>query len=393
VEGEKAKLEDQLRQAQKLESVGRLAGGVAHDFNNLLTVINGYSGFLLKRLAAGDPLRAYADEIGIAGERAAGLTRQLLAFSRKQVIEPRVIDLNAAIRESAPMLQRLIGEDIALETRLEGGLGQVMADPDQIHRVIMNLAVNARDAMAGGGTLDIETKNVEIGQAGSASMQPAATPGRYVLMTVTDNGHGMDETVRRQVFEPFFTTKEVGKGTGLGLSTVYGIVRQSGGWIDVSSEVGVGTSFEVYLPRVDACGVPERSGIGVPIEGGVETILVVEDQQTVRAFVVAALRQCGYDVLEASDGNEAIAVAGRHPGRLHLLLTDVVMPGMNGKELSGRLKELRPDLKVLFISGYTADAIAHRGVLDRGVAFLQKPFSPEELARKVRDALAAPGVG
>jgi PAS domain S-box-containing protein len=228
VEGERARLEDQLRQAQKLESVGRLAGGVAHDFNNLLTVINGYSNFLLKQLTAGDPLRAYADEIRIAGERAASLTKQLLAFSRKQIIEPRVLDLNGTIRESAPMLQRLIGEDIALETHLEDSLGQVMADPDQIHQVIMNLAVNARDAMADGGTLDIETRNVEIDEASSASKHHAATPGRYVLMTVTDNGHGMDEAIRSQLFEPFFTTKEVGKGTGLGLSMVYGIVRQSG---------------------------------------------------------------------------------------------------------------------------------------------------------------------
>jgi PAS domain S-box-containing protein len=380
-------LEDQLRQAQKLESIGRLAGGVAHDFNNLLTVINGYSAFLLKGLKAGDPLRSHAEEIKTAGDRAARLTKQLLAFSRKQIIEPIVLDLNTTIRESTPMLQRLIGEDIVLETHLDGCLGRVMADPDQIHQVIMNLAVNARDAMPAGGALDIETTNVEIDEAGGAAMHHAATPGRYVLMSVTDTGHGMDETIRKDIFEPFFTTKEVGKGTGLGLSTVYGIVRQNGGWIDVWSEVDVGTAFKMYFPRIDASPAPRRNGIATTAKGGGETVLVVEDQDAVRAFAAAALRQSGYDVLEAADGNEAIAVAERHQGRLHLLLTDVVMPGMNGKELSERLKELRPNLKVVLISGYTADVIAHRGVLDPGVAFLHKPFSPEELTAKVREAL------
>jgi len=353
-----------------------------------LTVINGYGALLLKGLGAGDPLRPYAGEIKSAGDRAASLTRQLLAFSRKQMIQPRVMDLNGTIRESVPMLERLIGEDIALETHLEPSLGQVMADPDQVHQVIMNLAVNARDAMPDGGTLDIATANVTIGEAEVASMHDAAAPGRYVLVTVTDTGRGMDETVRRQIFEPFFTTKEVGKGTGLGLSTVYGIVRQSGGWIDVWSEVGAGTSFRIYLPSIDARAVPERPGVGAPAEGGVETILVVEDQKAVLAFTAAALRQCGYQVLEAADGKEAIAVAGRHPGQIHLLLTDVVMPEMNGRELAERLKAVRPNLAVLFMSGYTADVIAHRGVLDRGIAFLHKPFSSAELAQKVRDALA-----
>jgi PAS domain S-box-containing protein len=389
VEGERAKLEDELRQAQKLESIGRLAGGVAHDFNNLLTVINGYSAFLLKGLKASDPLRFYAGEIRTAGDRAASLTKQLLAFSRKQVIEPRVLDLNATVRESAPMLQRLIGEDIALETHLDGSLGQVMADPGQIHQVIMNLAVNARDAMPEGGRLVIETKNACLDASGSAAVHPEARPGRYVLMTVTDTGYGMDETVRRQAFDPFFTTKEVGKGTGLGLSTVYGIVRQSDGWIDVSSEVGVGTAFKIYLPRIDACALPQEARIEPPTETGDATILVVEDQDAVRFFATAALIQLGYRVLESSNGDDAIAAAASHPGRLDMLLTDVVLPGMNGKELSERLKKLRPDLKVLFISGYTADVIADHGVLERGMAFLQKPFSPEELAAKVRDVLSA----
>ena len=384
---ERLQLEDQLRQAQKLESIGRLAGGVAHDFNNLLTVINGYSDFLLKRLQAPDPLRAYATEIREAGKRAASLTKQLLAFSRKQVIEPKVLDLNAIIRESATMLQRLIGDDIVLETHLDSSLGQVMADPDQIHQVIMNLAVNARDAMPDGGALDVETLNVELGLEDNTTSCPGGSPGRYVLMTVTDTGHGMDETIQKDIFEPFFTTKEVGKGTGLGLSTVYGIIRQNGGWIDVWSDVGVGTTFKMYLPRTDASLIAERKGISASSEGGGETILVVEDQTAVRSFAKAALRQHGYPVLEASDGDEAISVAKQHLGQIDLLVTDVIMPGLNGRELSEHLKQLYPNLKVLFISGYTADVIGRRGVLDPGVAFLRKPFGQEELAQKVREVL------
>jgi PAS domain S-box-containing protein len=385
----KAKLEAELRQAQKLESVGRLAGGVAHDFNNLLTVINGYSGLLVNGLNVLDPLRTYAEEIGNAGERAASLTRQLLAFSRKQVIEPRLLNLNSTIRDAMPMLQRLIGEDIALTTRLSASLRQTVADPDQIHQVLMNLAVNSRDAMPDGGNLTVETANADITEDAAAAHEDAA-PGRYVLMTVTDTGHGMDETVRQHVFEPFFTTKEFGKGTGLGLSTVYGIIRQSGGWIDVRSEVGVGTSFMVYLPRADGQPLPEPKAAGASTEEGNETILLVEDQAAVRAFTYAALKRHGYCVIEAADGEEAMAVAGQHPGRIHLLLTDVVLPGMNGKELSERLKALRPDLKVLFTSGYPADVIAHRGVLDHGVSFLHKPYSRQELAAKVRDLLGEP---
>jgi two-component system, cell cycle sensor histidine kinase and response regulator CckA len=383
-------LEDQLRQAQKLESVGRLAGGIAHDFNNLLTVINGYSGLILEQLKPFDPLHPFALEIANAGDRAASLTKQLLAFSRKQVIEPRVFDLNTTIRQSAPMLQRLIGEDISLQTELDDSLGQVLADPDQIHQVIMNLAVNARDAMPAGGRLEIRTANADLNEADGAVMHHGATPGRYVLLTVTDSGHGMDETIREHIFEPFFTTKETGKGTGLGLSTVYGIVRQSGGWIDVWSEVGSGTSLKVYLPRTDGRREPEREEISGPMEGGRETILVVEDQQSVRSFAAAALRQCGYHVIQASDGDDAISAAGKYPGEIHLLLTDVVMPGISGKVSSERLKEMRPGLKVLFMSGYTADIIAQRGVLDRDVAFLHKPFSAVDLAAKVREVLAQP---
>lgn len=360
---------------------------MAHDFNNLLTVINGYGDLLLNRLKAPDPLWSYAEAMRNAGERAASLTKQLLAFSRKQVIEPRILDLNTTIRESVPMLQRLIGEDIVLETHLDDSLGQVMADPDQIHQVIMNLVVNARDAMPDGGKLDFETTNVDLGAENSAAIHPDAMPGRYILMTLTDAGHGMDETTRQQIFEPFFTTKEVGKGTGLGLATVYGIIRQNGGWIDVWSEVGVGTSFKLFLPRIDACPPPERNGISVPTKGGVETILVVEDQQAVRSFIKAALKQYGYHVIEASGGEEAIAVVKQHSGPIHLLLADVVLPGMNGKELSDKLRALRPKLKVLFTSGYTSDVIAHRGVLDYGVAYIPKPFNPDKLAAKVREVL------
>ncbi len=385
---ERLHLEEQFRQAQKLESVGRLAGGVAHDFNNLLTVVCGYSDLLLKQLKPRDPLRSFAEEIKKAGDRAAGLTRQLLAFSRKQVIKPRVLDLNATIKDCAPMLQRLIGEDIALEMHPARSLGQVLADPVQIHQVIMNLAVNARDAMPDGGKLDIQTENADL-MEGRPS-HPDAVPGRYVLITVTDTGHGMDQTVREKIFEPFFTTKEAGQGTGLGLSTVYGIIRQSGGWIDVWSEVGAGTSFKLYFPRMDESPTPEEIRDSAPEQAGVETILVVEDQETVRCFMKTALRQHGYRVIEASDGNAALELVKQHSGEIHLLLTDVVMPGMNGKELSERLKILRPNLKVLFTSGYTTDVIGKRGVLDYDVAYIQKPFSHNGLAEKVREVLGEP---
>jgi two-component system cell cycle sensor histidine kinase/response regulator CckA len=386
---EKAKLENDLRHAQKLESVGRLAGGVAHDFNNLLTVINGYSDLVLKRLKAPDPMRSYVEEIKKAGERAASLTKQLLAFSRKQIIEPVMLDLNTTIRDSVPMLQRLIGKDIALETHLGNSLGQVMADPDQVHQVLMNLLGNARDAMPEGGKLEITTRNVDLDEDSAAS-HPEASAGRHILMTVTDSGRGMDEATCQHVFEPFFTTKESSKGTGLGLATVYGIVKQSDGWIDVRSEVGVGTSFMVYLPRMDGRPLVEENGIVAATEGGGETILLVEDQEAVRSLAKATLRQHGFQVIDASDGQEAIAVAERYCGEIHLLLTDVVMPGMNGKELSERLKVSRPGLKVLFVSGYTASVISHGGVIDHGIAYMPKPFSPDGLAAKVRKVLAAP---
>jgi CheY-like chemotaxis protein len=303
------------------------------------------------------------------------------------MIEPKVLDLNAIIRDSTAMLRRLIGDDILLETHLDGLLGQVTVDPNQIQQVIMNLAVNARDAMPDGGTFDIETLNVEPGKDDDAAISPSGLPGRFVLMTVTDTGHGIDEAIQKQIFEPFFTTKGVGKGTGLGLSTVYGIVRQNGGWIDVWSEVGVGTTFKIYLPRIDACPVIAPQGTGATAEGGTETILLVEDQKALRSFTKAALRQYGYRVVEASDGQEALLIATHQLEPIDLLLTDVVMPGMNGKELSIRLKERHPSMKALFMSGYAGDVIAERGVLNPGVAFLHKPFSRAELARKVRGVL------
>jgi len=383
---EKAKLEAQFRQAQKMESVGRLAGGVAHDFNNLLTVIMGYSGAILNRLGVSDPLRQYAEEISKAGARAASLTNQLLTFSRRQTTAPRVLDLNATIRDSAPMLQRLIGEEIAIEMHLDELLGGVTADPDQIHQVIMNLVLNARDAMPDGGKLSIATANVDLDAERVAAIHSEMIAGEYVLVTVTDTGHGIDGAIRQQIFDPFFTTKEPGKGTGLGLSIVYGIVRQSGGWIDLWSEVGVGTSFQVYLPRVDRFLATEKN-VNSARAGGSETILVVEDQEAVRSFVKDALQPYGYHVMDASNGEAAFAAAQEYPERIHLLLTDVVLPGMNGRHLADRLRALRPDLKVLFTSGYPNDVIAKHGVLEDGISYLPKPFSPEGLATKVREVL------
>jgi PAS domain S-box-containing protein len=389
-EAAQAKLEEQLRQAQKLESIGRLAGGVAHDFNNLLTVINGYADFLLADLDPTDPLWSSADEIRKAGERAASLTKQLLAFSRKQIIEPKALDLNTTIRDSERMLQRLIGEDVMLTTTLDTSLGRVMADPEQVHQVIMNLVVNARDAMPDGGRLEISTANVDVTER-DADIQQDAKPGPHVMVMVTDTGTGMDERTRQHIFEPFFTTKKGDKGTGLGLSTVYGIMRQNGGWICVSSDPGKGTSFKLYFPRIDGNVVVEQGETArSPGANGGETILVVEDQEAVRRLTVAMLKLCGYQILEAAEAGEALDVAQRHSGEIHLLLTDVVLPGINGKELSERLRILRPKLKVLFTSGYTAEIIGHRGVLGHGLAYIPKPFGPDTLAAKVREVLGEP---
>jgi two-component system, cell cycle sensor histidine kinase and response regulator CckA len=386
---ERKALEARLRQSQKMESVGRLAGGVAHDFNNLLTVINGYATFLSNQLNVRDPLREHAVEIGKAGERAASLTAQLLAFGRKQLIRARALDLNSVVRDAERMLQRLIGEDIELRTRLDPRLGLVMADPDQIHQVIVNLAANARDAMPYGGTLEIATAEVEVDKTDAAG-HPDAAPGWHVLLTVTDSGMGMTKEVRQQLFEPFFTTKEQGKGTGLGLATVYGIVRQSNGWTEVRSEVGQGSEFRIYLPRIVAGPPPEDEPVAPRREeDGHETVLVVEDQDAVRRLTTAILKAYGYHVLEAGSGAEACAIAAEAAGEIHLLLTDVVMPGMNGTVLSERLREFRPGLKVVLMSGYSADMIAARGMLPEGVTYLQKPFSPQELALKVREVLSS----
>ncbi|HMD71764.1 MAG TPA: PAS domain S-box protein [Bryobacteraceae bacterium] len=386
-EEEKGALQARLAQTQRMESVGRLAGGVAHDFNNLLTVINGYAAFLSEQLAVRDPRRGYALEIAKAGEHAASLTSQLLAFGRKQVIRPRAIDLNGVVADAERMLQRLIGEDIELVTTLAPRLGPVMADPDQIHQVIMNLAVNARDAMPHGGKLEIATAEVEVDTASAAAHADAA-PGRSVRLTVTDTGIGMAEDVRRNIFEPFFTTKEPGQGTGLGLAMVYGIVRQNDGWIEVDSEYGRGSTFRVYLPRTDASvAADDEEPAAANVPRGDETVLIVEDQGSVRRLARMILVAQGYHVLEAANGADAHAVLRGHAGGIDLLLTDVVMPGMDGRTLSKQLRERYPNLPVILMSGYAEDVHAHRGALAGGVAYIQKPFRPDELAAKVREIL------
>lgn len=384
-------LELQLIQAQKMEAVGRLAGGVAHDFNNLLTAINGYSQLALQRIDARDPLYRDIEEVHKAGQRAATLTRQLLAFSRKQVLQPRVISLNAVVMDVERLLKRLIGEDVELATVLAPDLGSVRADPGQVEQVLVNLAVNARDAMPNGGRLLLETSNVELDAADPRA--PAdLKPGRYVLVVVTDTGTGIPDPVKEHLFEPFFTTKEPGKGTGLGLATVHGIVRQSGGHIAVESEAGRGAKFRIYLPRVDVPPEPApRPGGGKEAWRGQETVLLVEDEPAVRALTKAVLTQAGYTVLEARRGEEALLIRQNHPGTIHLVLSDLVMPGLNGLELVRRLREETPGLRVLFMSGYTDAAIMNAGVLRPDVPFLSKPFTTEALLRGVRDALDAAG--
>jgi PAS domain S-box-containing protein len=387
---ERKRLEQQLRQAQKMEAVGRLAGGVAHDFNNLLTIISGYGGLLLEHPGTIEPLRGYVNEIKNASGRAASLTRQLLAFSRQQVLAPRVLGLNAVVANIENMLKRLIGEDIDLVTILGESLWPVKADPGQLEQVLLNLAVNARDAMPNGGVLTIETANVEMDSTSAQSHIPLL-PGPYVLLAFNDTGIGMDAETQARIFDPFFTTKEKGKGTGLGLATVYGIVKQSGGYIWVYSEVGKGTTFKIYLPRtedeVDESG-PGQSGFKA--QQGTETLLLVEDEEAVRALVRNILKQKGYRVLEASRGDEALELAEQYWGPIDLLVTDVVMPQMSGRELARRLADLHPQIKVLYISGYADNAVWYQGGLNSGGAFLQKPFSPEALAHKVREALGSP---
>jgi len=384
---EKEGLEEQYRQAQKMEAIGRLSGGVAHDFNNLLTVINGYGDLALEKAEGNSPLWGYLQEIRKAGQRAAALTQQLLAFSRKQLLQPVVLDLNAVMRDTELMLRRIIGEDVHLVTRLEANLGAIRADPGQIHQALMNLVINARDAMPGGGTLTIETRNVDLGQE-FARLHRGMKPGRYVLLSVADTGMGMDEETRAHIFEPFFTTKEHGKGTGLGLSMVFGIVKQSGGYIWVDSEPGKGSTFRIILPRLDSVPVPP-AGASRPVadRGGNETILVVEDEEEVRRLACAALRRSGYTVIEAANGNEAIALSRSVAGRIHVLVTDVVMPGMTGREVAEVLSAERSDLKILFTSGYTDDVVVHRAATAMDAGFLQKPFAPSALSAKVREIL------
>jgi two-component system cell cycle sensor histidine kinase/response regulator CckA len=384
-------LEQQLRQAQKMEAVGRLAGGVAHDFNNLLTAIFGYADLLAEELPVDHPGRDDLQEIRTAATRASGLTRQLLAFSRQQVLQPVVLSLNEVVENVQKMLQRLLGEDVDLHASLAPELGNVRADAGQIEQVIMNLAVNARDAMPTGGKLTLETANMDLDSGYAEQHQPVA-PGRYVMLAVSDTGTGMDETTKAKVFEPFFTTKEAGKGTGLGLATVYGIVKQSGGYIWLYSELGKGTTFKIYLPRVDA---PRDAPIVAPaLVGtvtGTETVLLAEDDSLLLPLARALLAKLGYKVLEARDAAEALAAARGHQGTIHLLVTDVVMPGGGGFQLAQQLLAERPGMRVLYMSGYTDEAVVRHGLLERGLNYLQKPFTPAVLARRVREVLDAPG--
>ncbi len=385
---ERRALEQQLRQAQKMEAVGRLAGGIAHDFNNLLMVISGYCEFLLERIGSDPALRGPAQEIANAAERATSLTRQLLAFSRKQMLAPKVLDLNAVVTENLKMLTRMIGEDMDLVMVPGGDLGAVKADPGQVEQVIMNLAVNARDAMPYGGKLTIETGNVMLDE-NYARFHAPVKPGEYVMLAISDTGMGMDAETQSHIFEPFFSTKGP-KGTGLGLSTVYGIVKQSEGYVWVYSEPGKGTTFKIYLPRVSATGeaiAVQPAVAAAKAEPGHETILLVEDEANLRRLARQSLENQGYSVLEAADGAAAIQLSNAHPGPIHLLLTDVIMPGMNGRELALRISSLRPETKVLYMSGYTENAIGHNGTLDAGVNLLQKPFTLPALKAKVREVL------
>ena len=382
--------EAQLRHAQKMEPLGLLAGSVAHDFNNLLTAIMGYGHLLRGRLESDAAALRDIDEVLSAAQRAASLTRQLLAFSRHQVIEPRVLNVNTIVTELDKMLRRLIGEDIDLLTATAPDLGQVLADPGQMEQVLMNLVVNARDAMPGGGKLTIETANITLDD-GHIRAREGLAPGRYVMIAVSDTGSGIPPEVVSRIFEPFFTTKEQGKGTGLGLSTVHGIVRQNGGHIEVYTEVGQGTTFKIYLQRVDEASEAPRTAAAGPVRlYGTETVLLVEDEETIRRVVRESLVLHGYSVLEAEDGSEAISICNRTEQRIDLLLTDVVMPMISGPEVAQRVVGGRPELRVLFMSGYTDRALVHQGLRAAHTAFLQKPFTPDTLLRRVREMLDEP---
>ena len=384
---ERRRLEEHLRQSQKMEAVGRLAGGIAHDFNNLLTAIRGFSDLVLASMAADDPCRPDVGEICGAADRAAALTRQLLTFSRKQVLEPTILDVNETARSFEKMMARVLGEDISLVTKLEPNIGLVKADPGQLDQVLMNLAVNARDAMPNGGTLTIETADFHL-DADEARRYGGVAPGRYIMLAVTDTGVGMDAETQARIFEPFFTTKDQGKGTGLGLSTVYGIVQQSGGHVAVRSEPGRGTTFKVYLPRA-ASDAQARSTADRPAAtpGSGETILLVEDEAAVRNVTARVLTRAGYRVLEAPSPREAVAMCERHHGPIHLIMTDMVMPEMSGPEIAARLVAIRPSTPVLFISGYIDDAVTRRGLVGPGTNFLSKPFTSDSVTRKVREVL------
>jgi signal transduction histidine kinase len=382
----RAQVEEQLRQSQKMDAVGRLAGGVAHDFNNLLTAIGGRSELALMKLGDRDPIRADVEEILEATERAASLTRQLLAFSRKQVIEPKVLDLNAVVSGSERLLRRVVGEDVEFVSSLDPAIGCVKADAGQLEQVVMNLVLNARDAMPNGGRVIVETRNVDASEAGTSPLD--LSEGSWVALVVSDAGTGMDADTRRRIFEPFFTTKEPGKGTGLGLSTVHGIVEQSGGHIRVESEPGHGTTFTIYLPQVAASAEEPRTRPVAPPERGSETILLVEDEDLVRSLVREMLESGGYTVLEASDPSEAVRICGQ-AGRIDMMMTDVVLPGLSGPDLAARLAPLRPKLPVLYMSGYTEDAVLQRGLLSSDTWFLQKPFTTADLAGKAREVLDA----
>jgi signal transduction histidine kinase len=382
------KSEEELRHSQKMEAVGRLAGGVAHDFNNLLTAIIGYAELISTRVTSNTLAKQNADLIRKAGEQAAALTRQLLAFSRKQILQPKVIDLNALVVEMEKLLRRVIGERFDLQSHPDAEIGRVKADPSQIEQVVLNLGVNARDAMPTGGKLIIRTENVHLDKTSAPQVAASLVPGDYVMLSVTDTGAGMDEETKSHIFEPFFTTKGPGKGTGLGLATVYGIVRQTGGAISVESAPGEGSTFRIYLPLVTA-PVDFTKTITAPVEksDNFETVLVVEDEEIVRELVCDVLAEQGYNVICAADGVEAMKVAANFDGTIHLLVTDVIMPHMNGHELAGKLSSIRPEMKVLYVSGYSDNDIGDHGVLDPRFELLQKPFTPQTLARKIRDVI------
>jgi signal transduction histidine kinase/CheY-like chemotaxis protein len=386
-EAERVRLQDHLTQAQKMESVGRLAGGVAHDFNNMLSVIQGHAELALRAASGDDPVRSHLEEIRAASRRAADLTRQLLAFARRQVVTPRVLDLNATVDASLGMLRRLIGEDLELVWAPSRGAGCVRIDPSQMDQVLTNLVANARDAIDGVGRVTVHTRHVVLD---GTECRGRGCTGPCAVIAVTDTGRGMDAATVEHLFEPFFTTKPVGRGTGLGLATVYGIVKQNDGCVEVDSEVGRGTTVRIFLPSVEAdvTGVTTDMTAGLP-QSGQETVLLVEDESAVLRLSKIVLERFGYKVLTAGTPSEALQVFATHDGHVHLLVTDVVMPEMNGRELAARLRESRPELKALFVSGYSASALAPRGVLDEGVHFLQKPFSLEDLAASVRQALDA----